>query len=176
MAKKEFIVWLAAIVIAVAGGYALHSRLHKCLAETQVVTKVEYRDRVKTEVAYVPKETVIYKDADGSTRSELEQTDVDVKINKPVLNVKVNDRAVAVSKADDEQYLFDKNKLSLTQTSSAELNIKVPAVDETTHWGIGVGASKAGTVGALSFPIGGRIDGWAAGRRGNVMAGVMVRF
>lgn len=160
-----------------AGGYALRGVLHKCpAADTKVVTQVEYRDKVKTEIAYVPKETVIYKAADGSTKSELEKTDVDVKVNKPALNVKVNGKDFAVTKADDEQYLFDKNKLTMTQTSSANLNIRVPPVDETRRWGVGVGASKDGAVAALSFPLIGKLDGWAAGRRGDVMGGVMFRF
>lgn len=168
---------IVAAVLLFAGGYALRGVLHTCpAADTKVVTQVEYRDKVKTEIAYVPKETVIYKATDGSTKSELEKTDVDVKINKPVLNVKVNDKEFAVSKADDEQFLFDKNKLTMTQTSNANLNIRVPTVDETKHWGVGVGASKDGAVGAITFPIGGRIDGWAAGKHGNVMGGVMLRF
>lgn len=174
---NDKVVYTAAAVLLFAGGYVLRGVLHTCpAADTKVVTQVEYRDKVKTEIAYVPKETVIYKAADGSTKSKLENTDVDVKINKPVLNVKVNDKAFAVTKADDEQYIFDKNKLTMTQTSRADLNIRVPAVDETKHWGIGVGASKDGAVGAITFPIGGRIDGWAASKHGNVMGGVMLRF
>lgn len=177
MLVNDKVIRVAAAVVLFAGGYLLRGVLHKCpTAETKVVTQVEYRDKVKTEIAYVPKETVIYKMADGSTKSEPEKTDVDVKITKPVLNVKVNNKDFAVTKADDEQYLFDKNKLTLTQTSTANLNIRVPGVDETKHWGVGVGASKDGAVAALSFPIGGRLDGWAAGKHGNVMGGVMLRF
>ncbi len=177
MLINDKVIYTAAAILLFAGGYALRGVLHTCpAADTKVVTQVEYQDKVKTEIAYVPKETVIYKAADGSTKSELEKTDVDVKVNKPILNVKVNDKDFAVTKADDEQYLFDKNKLTLTQTSSANLNIHVPSVDETRRWGVGVGASKDGAVTALSFPLIGKLDGWAAGRRGDVMGGVMFRF
>lgn len=174
---NDKVIYTAAAVLLFAGGYALRGALHTCPAvDTKVVTQVEYRDKVKTEIAYVPKETVIYKAADGSTKSELEKTDVDVKINKPALNVKVNNREFAVTKADDEQYLFDKNKLTMTQTSRADLNITVPVVDNTKRWGIGAGVSKDGAVGVVNFPLKGSVGGWVAGKANNVMGGVMLRF
>lgn len=177
MITKNEIVLTIAAVLAFAGGFVLRGVLHTCpVAETKVVTQVEYRDKVKTEIAYVPKETVIYTAADGSTKSEPEKTDIDVKLNKPVLNVKVNDKAFTVAKAENEQYLFDKNKLTLTQTSSTDLNIKIPVVDKTRRWGIGAGVSKDGAVGIISFPLKGNAGGWVAGRADNVMGGVMVRF
>ena len=174
--KNEIVLTIAA-ALAFAGGFALHGVLHTCpVADTKVVTQVEYRDKVKTEIAYVPKETVIYKSADGSTKSEPEKTDIDVKLNKPVLNVKVNDKDFVIAKAENEQYLFDKNKLTLMQTSSTDLNIKIPVVDKTRRWGIGAGVSKDGAVGVISFPMKGSVGGWVAGRADNVMGGVMVRF
>lgn len=174
--KNEIVLTIAA-ALAFAGGFALRSVLHTCpVADTKVVTQVEYQDKVKTEISYVPKETVIYKSADGSTKSEPEKTDIDVKLNKPVLNVKVNDKAFTVAKAENEQYLFDKNKLTLTQTSSTDLNIKIPVVDKTRRWGIGAGVSKDGAVGVINFPLKGNAGGWVAGRADNVMGGVMVRF
>lgn len=176
MTKNEIFLTIAA-VLAFAGGFALRGVLHTCsVADKKVVTQVEYRDKVKTEIAYVPKETVIYTAADGSTKSEPEKTDIDVKLNKPVLNVKVNDKAFVVAKAENEQYLFDKNKLTLTQTSSTDFNIKIPVVDKTRRWGIGAGVSKDGAVGVISFPMKGSVGGWVAGRADNVMGGVMVRF
>ena len=176
MTKNEIVLTIAAM-LTFAGGFALRGVLHTCpVADTKVITQVEYRDKVKTEIAYVPKETVIYTDADGSNKSEPEKTDIDVKLNKPVLNVKVNDKAFAVAKAENEQYLFDKNKLTLTQTSSTDLNIKIPVVDKTRRWGIGAGISKDGAVGIINFPLKGNAGGWVAGRADNVMGGVMVRF
>lgn len=177
MISKNAIFLIIAAVLAFAGGFVLRGVLHTCpVADTKVVTQVEYRDKVKTEIAYVPKETVIYTAADGSTKSEPEKTDIDVKLNKPVLNVKVNDKAFVVAKAENEQYLFDKNKLTLTQTSSTDLNIKIPVVDKTRRWGIGAGISKDGAVGIISFPLKGNAGGWVAGRADNVMGGVMVSF
>lgn len=80
--KNEIVLTIAA-VLAFAGGFALRGVLHTCpVADTKGVTQVEYRDKVKTEIAYVPKETVIYKSADGSTKSEPEKTDIGAGVSK----------------------------------------------------------------------------------------------
>ena len=158
------------------GGYTAHDYLHDC-PEAKPVIVTEYKDRVQTEIAYVPKETVIYKLADGST-GEKADADIDIKINKPELNVKVNDKDFAVQKADDEKYVFEKNKLALTQTSSADLNITVPTVDKTKRYTIGIGVSKDGAVGLLGFPItsNNRFGGWVAGNEDYLMGGVSLKF
>lgn len=152
---------LAAVAIFMAG-YCTHSYTHTCpISEPKVVT--EYRDRVQTEIVYVPKE-------------QGEKTDVDVQISKPELNVKVNDKTYTIQKSDDEQYIFDKNKLSLTQTSRSDLHIAIPTVDKTKRWSIGIGASKDGMVGVVGFPLKGNLGGWVAGNEDNVMGGVTIRF
>lgn len=72
--SKNAIFLIIAAVLAFAGGFVLRGVLHTCpVADTKVVTQVEYRDKVKTEIAYVPKETVIYTAADDSTKSEPEK-------------------------------------------------------------------------------------------------------
>lgn len=161
MAISKILIPLAGVFLFVSGYYA-HSYLHTCpAAEPQIVTK--YQDKVKTEIVYVPKE-------------QGEQTDVDVKIDKPELNVMVNDKPITIHKADDEKYIFDKNKLSLTQTSRSDLHISIPTVDKTKRWGIGIGASKDGAVGFLRFPVKGNVGGWVAGNKETAMAGLEVRF
>lgn len=83
MISKNAIFLIIAAAFAFAGGFALRGVLHTCpVADTKGVTQVEYRDKVKTEVAYVPKETVIYKSADGSTKSEPEKTDIGAGVSK----------------------------------------------------------------------------------------------
>ena len=171
---------LTKIVVALlffAAGYALRGWLHTCpTPEPEVITKTEYRDQVKTEIAYIPKETIIYKTETGETVTAQEQTDVDINIGKPELAIKVNGKDFEVQKADDEKYIFDKNKLQLTQTSRAELQITVPTVDKTKRWEIGIGASKDGAVGLVGFPVSGNVGGWIAGRRGDVMAGITIKI
>lgn len=154
---------LAAAALFMAG-YNTHSYLHTCpVAETKVVT--EYKDRVQTEVVYVPK-------------AAEEKADIDIKINKPELHVKVNEKEFIVQKADNEAYLFEKNKLSMTQTSNTDLNITVPTIDKTKRWEIGVGISKDGMVGLLGFPVGKReyIGGWVAGNSDLQMGGLTFKF
>lgn len=167
---------LAAVCLFILG-YAVAGWLHDCPTPSrEIVTEVEYVDRVKTEVAYVPKETIVYTDADGTTRTETERTDIDMTIGKQELTVKVNGKEHAIEKTTDEQYVFDKNKLTLTQTSAATLDINVPTIDKTRRWEIGIGWSKDGAVGLVGFPVRGDVGGWIAGRSGNVMAGVNFKF
>lgn len=154
---------LVGIALFVAG-YNTHSYLHTCpILEPQIIT--EYKDRVVTEIIYVPKE-------------QDEKTDVDIQINKPELHVKVNDQDFTVHKADDEKYIFDKNKLTFTQTSRSDLYIDVPVVDKTRRWSLGVGISKDGMVGLLNFPISRQqyVGGWVAGNSDYQMAGLSVMF
>ncbi|KAA4336484.1 hypothetical protein GMD24_08565 [Phascolarctobacterium faecium] len=142
---------------------------HVCpTAEPEIKTEVKYEADTKTEVVYVPK----YIYVDGST----EKTDVDVQIGKQELNVKVNGKEFEIKKTDDEKYIFDKNKLQLTQTSFAELNIKVPTIDKTKRWEIGIGRSKDGVAGLIGFPINNNVGGWIAGSKGDVMVGVSLKI
>ena len=64
----------------------------------------------------------------------------------------------------------------MNQTSRTDLNITVPVIDKTKRWEIGIGASKDGAVGMVGFPIKNNIGGWIAGRKGNVMAGIIVKI
>lgn len=154
---------LAAVALFMAG-YNTHNYLHTCpVAETKIVT--EYKDRVQTEIVYVPK-------------AAEEKADIDIKINKPELVVKVNEKEFTVQKADNEAYLFEKNKLSMTQTSNTDLNITVPVIDKTRRYSVGVGLSKDGMVGLLNFPVSKReyIGGWVAGNSDIQMGGLTFNF
>lgn len=175
---KDRLIQIIAAALLFAAGWAAHSWLHECpTASTCAPTvETETKTETKTEIVYVPKETIIYKTADGQTVEKLEDTDVDVNIGKPELNVKVNGKPFTIQKADDEQYIFDKNKLQLNQTSTASLSIDVPTIDKTKRWEVGVGISKDGPVGMIGFPIRDNIGGWAAGRSGEYMGGVSVKF
>ncbi|MBQ3113710.1 MAG: hypothetical protein IJC05_05030 [Phascolarctobacterium sp.] len=158
------IIYILAAIVLFMGGYNAHDYLHTC-PEAKPVILTEYKDRVQTELKYAEKE------AD-------EKADIDIAVGKPVLNVKVNDKEFIVRKADDEQYVFEKNKLSLTQTSSTDLNITIPTVDKTRRYEIGIGVSKDGAVGLVGFPINSsnHLGGWVAGNEDNVMGGVSLKF
>lgn len=169
MENKYKIFSLAFCAAAFAFGWHMHGWMHTCLvADPEIKTEIKYLNDTKTEVVYVPK----YIYPDGS----IEKTDVDVNVGKQELAVKVNGKDFAIQKSDDEKYVFDKNKLQLTQTSRADLNITVPVIDKTKRWEIGIGASKDGVVGMVGFPIKNNVGGWIAGRQGDVMVGVVVKI
>ena len=100
-----------ACVLCFLCGFFTRVFTHKCpVPEATVETKIQYKDKVKTEIAYVPKET---------TTTKQENTDLDVNIGKQELNVKLNGKDFKINKSTDEDYLFDKNKVTLNQTSQA---------------------------------------------------------
>lgn len=169
--KRVLIIACVSFVIGLLAGYYAATALHKC-PEAKKETKIEYVDRVKTEVAYIPKE--VYIDASGNKVTE--KTDLEITVPKTELNIKVNGKETTFSKADNESYLFEKNKLTLNQSSSADINIKIPTVDNTRKWGLGVGASKNGLAGALVFPLKSNVGGWVSGDKENVAGGIMIRF
>lgn len=152
---------IAMAVLLVFAGYNLHDYMHACPVPEPVI-KTEYADSVKTEVAYVPKEP--------------EAADVELKAGAPDLTVKVNGQKIEINKAENEQFIFDQNKLLLTQSSSADLNITVPVVDNTRRWSAGVGVSKDGLIGLVGFPIREHIGGFVAGREDDMMAGITIQF
>ena len=159
------IIYVLAAVAIFLGGYQTHDYLHSCPLPEAPKVIAESEANVQTEVAYVPKE-------------QGEKTDIDLNLGKQELYVKVNGQETTVQKLDTEKYVFEKNKLSLQQTSKAELNIEVPVIDKTRRYTLGVGISKDGMVGLLDFPISRKeyIGGWVAGNEDNVMCGLSVRF
>ena len=133
----------------------------------QIVTKTQ------TQVEYVPK--VVYVD-NGTTT--LEKTDLEIKSPKTELNVTVNGKPITITKTDDEQQVLDKNKLVVTNTSSADLHIEIPIVriDDTKNWQLG---GMVGTDGLIA--IGGYKNliaqyEWLYHGGFEIAAGYVVRF
>ena len=134
--------------------------------EKPPVVKTEYQTKTETQFVYVPKE-------------QNEKTDIDANIGKQELDVKVNGQKAVIQKSDDERFVFDKNKLELTQTSKASLDITVPTVDKTKRWGIGAGFGNQGIGYAITFPVSKKnnnLDGWAYHDKDTTSAGIMIRF
>ena len=146
----------------------------------------ETKTETKTEIVYVPKETIKYYTIDKNTGETIEnmyteKTDIEANIGKPSVNVKLNDKDIEINKADDEKYVFEKNKLKLTQSSKVDFNIHVDPIeiDKTKHWGIGGGYnSKNGATVIAEFPINkkGNIDGGVTKDSETVAAGIIVKF
>lgn len=123
----------------------------------------------KTEVAYVPKKVV------GGKR---EKADITADIGKQEIVIKVNGKEHTFTKADDERFMFDKNKLTLDQTSKVTLDVAVPTVDKTKRWAVGVGYGDDGMAYTLDFPIGKSdvIGGWVYRDNDSTAVGVKMKF
>lgn len=148
---------------------------HYAARETSItVTKekpvyVQGETVTKTEIAYVPKKTV---------NGKKEKTDLQADIGKADFVVRVNGKEQTFAKADDERFVFDKNKLTLDQTSKVTLDVNVPAWDKTKRWAVGVGYGNDGMAYTVDFPIGksDTVGGWAYKDDDSHAVGVKIKF
>ena len=164
---KFFAYTIVCFVIGFLAGFSWRAINHKCptpkAVQNESVT-AETKTEKKTVVRYVEKESP--KDAD-----------VDVTIPKQSLTVKVNGKEETFQKSDNEKYVLDKNKIALEQQSKASIDIKVPTIDNTRRWELGVGVDKHGhPAGMVGFPLKGHVGGWVAGSKSTVMGGIKVHF
>ena len=171
---EKYLIPAVCVLLVLLGFFAWGYNVGKKHATvvTNTVTKeiqlpAEVKTETKTEVVYVPKEV----EADTG---QVEKADVEANIGKQEIHVKVNGQEQTIKKADSEKYVFDKNKLQLNQNSTATVDIKVPVVDKTKRWSIGVGYGNHGIAGKVDFPIGkqNRVGGWVAGDKQTVMGGL----
>ncbi len=139
----------------------------------------------KTQIAYVPKETIIERYIDAETGKEvtkesLEKTDLNANVGKTEFNVNLNGKDVRFTKTDDEKYVFDKNKVVLNQTSTITFDATVtPQVtDNTKRWGIGVGYGTNGTAYTVDFPVdnSNHLNGWVYKDDETKTVGVKIKF
>lgn len=148
--KSKYFVLVCALCIAFVAG-----RISVARKQAAVQTQTE----TKTVVRYVEKK-------------RNDDADIDVKVQKPQLTVRVNDKTQKIVKADNEKYLFDKNKLSLEQTSKYMINIKVPR----SKYALGLGASENGAAMLVCGPAAGQTDWWVYADKKVKAAGVMFRL
>lgn len=123
--KAVLVVGIICLAVGLIAGYFLFSGSDQ--QTEKPVIKTEYQTKTETQFVYVPKE-------------QNETTDIDANIGKQDLEVKVNGQKAVIRKSDDEKFVFDKNKLELTQTSKASLDINVPTIDKTKRNAVGLGA------------------------------------
>lgn len=119
----------------------------------------------KTEIVYVPKESG-------------ERADMTADIGKTDFTIQVNGQEQTFTKTDDEKYVFDKNKLSLTQTSRIAVDVAVPTVDKTKRWAVGVGYGENGMAYTVDFPVGksDTFGGWVYKDDDSHAVGVKIKF
>lgn len=85
----------------------------------------------KTEVAYVPKESVTVTNSDGSTRIAREQTDVELNAAQPNVTLKVNGEQIHMPLLSGESKKFEAGKLVLNQSTAADIKLEIPVIDKT---------------------------------------------
>lgn len=167
-------VWVGHAFWPVANTVTVHDQMPP--TENSIPLHGESEVKTETVISYRPK-PITYNPKTGQ---QIEAPDIDMKIGKPDLKVKVNGAEVNVKKAEDEKYVFDKGQLKVDQTSTAEFRVSVDPIDNTKHYGVGVGVTDKGKpAGIVTMPVNKKhgIDGWVAGDADkNFMGGVMVRF
>ena len=94
-----------------------------------------------TTVAYVPKPSG-------------DKTDIEAKLGKPAIVVRVNGQEATFKKDDSESFALEKNKVTLDQTSKVVFDVKVPEIDRTKNNALSVFADP------YSFGLGYRHDRW----------------
>ena len=162
---KKYLPYIVAFILGFVAGYFFCQKTAPVTIDKPPIIKTEYKTQTKTEVVYVPK-------------AEGEKTDVEVNVPKQDLNIKVNGKDAVFSRADNENYLFQRNKLVLDQQSKASINIEVPTIDKTKHYGAGPGLSNHGLAGMVTYPVikKANLDGWVYGDRETAATGIILRF
>ena len=173
---KNIIIIVITIIIMVAtyffgynNGYNKGKSESLVLHETK---EVKIPAEVKTETQTVIKQ--IEKETDSAGIKE--KTDVEANIGKPEINVKVNGKTQTIKKEENEKYVFDKNKLTLDQTSKASLDIKVPVIDNTRKWSAGIGYGNHGLAGKIDFPLKKPVGGWVYADKKTIAGGIQINF
>lgn len=169
MNTKQHISVACICLLCFAGGYLTGD--YYAVRETVTVEKekpvyVKGETVTKTEIVYVPKE-------------QGERADMALDIGKQDFTIRVNGQEQTFDKTDDERYVFDKNKLSMEQTSRIAVDVNVPTVDKTKRWAVGVGYADGGDIAyTVDFPIGksDRLGGWLYGGADEKAVGVKVKF
>lgn len=181
-----FIGIIVSFIIGIIVGAKIFTKTpsEKTIIEKPTIVKGEVITQTDTKIQYVPKETINYKYINNQgkevTESKLENTDLQANIGKKKFNINLNGQPVEFTKAENEKYVFDKNKVQLDQESTVTFNATVSPtiIDKTKNWGIGVGYSNEGTAYTIDFPVGGNnnIGGWVYKDNKNKSAGIKVKF
>jgi hypothetical protein len=121
-----------AIIVAAYAGYVYVSHLHDRIAngekalqaEKDKPPKIQTETKTVTQVAYVPKETVIYRDAaTGQETSGLEKTDVQLDVKPPSVYMRYNGKDFEMSGLTGETSKFEKGKLTGEVSTAATIDV-----------------------------------------------------
>ncbi len=134
------------------------------------VVKETVKTVTDTQIAYVPKETVVYRDPVSGQTSE-RPLDGKMTFSKPEFIFTVNGKPGKFTRADDERFVFDKNMMQLTQASTIRIEAEIPTVDKTKHGALGVGYGSHGLAGKLDIK-----HGWIYADKETKAGGLQFRF
>ena len=178
--KKQIIIIVVCIIACIGIFFRGYNRGYKIGYDDgyKSAAKVEPTEgiTVPAKVQTVTKTEFVYVHKAQDAAGQVENTDIDANIGKQELTIKVNGKEQVIKKTDSEEYVFDKDKLAIDQKSTATVDIKVPTVDNTRRWSVGIGYGNHGPAGKVDFPVGHVVGGWVAGDKETVMAGVKINF
>ncbi len=176
MKLSDVSIWLLVVILiagAAMGAWAEYTwgprltithTIEKPIVTEKVVTQTD------TQIQYVPKEVVVYRDPETGQVSE-KPLDAKMIFNKPEFIFTVNGQPGKFTKADDERFVFDKNMMQLTQTSTIRVEAEIPTIDKTKNGALGVGWGSHGLAGKLDIK-----QGWIYWDKDTKAGGVQYRF
>lgn len=91
--------------------------------ERQKPPVVKTETKTVTQMAYVPKETIIYRDSTGQTTAVQEKTDVELTVPAPALYMKYNNQLFEMQGITGEKTKFEQGKLTGEINSSATIDV-----------------------------------------------------
>ncbi|KYZ76676.1 hypothetical protein AXX12_09665 [Anaerosporomusa subterranea] len=115
----------------------------------------------QTEIAYVPKAIISAEQVNPTTEESKmvvskEKTDVEVRVEKPAVSVKVNGQPYSFALLAGEIQKFDRGKISLQQDSKIgiELAVKPQIIDRTKSGGLDIFVGRYSGIGVYHRRIG----------------------
>lgn len=91
--------------------------------ERQKPPVIKTETKTVTQMAYVPKETIIYRDSTGQTTAVQEKTDVELTVPAPALYMKYNNQLFEMQGITGEKTKFEQGKLTGEINSSATIDV-----------------------------------------------------
>ncbi|MBP2637483.1 MAG: hypothetical protein H6Q72_3390 [Firmicutes bacterium] len=91
--------------------------------ERQKPPVIKTETKTVTQMAYVPKETIIYRDSTGQTTAVQEKTDVELTVPAPALYMKYNNQLFEMQGITGEKTKFEQGKLTGEINSAATIDV-----------------------------------------------------
>jgi len=101
----------------------LNSTEQLLYTEKQKPPVVKTETKTVTQMAYVPKDTIIYRDSNGQTVAAQEKTDVELNVPAPIVYMKYNNQNFEMQSIAGETSKFEKGKLTGEISSSATIDV-----------------------------------------------------